>query len=100
MNKKILEASILAEFPTTKPCEITHDENESTYKFQGINLDDCYDENGELNRILLIARQDGFFWNVHNIKRMIENCGFNATLNKKPITNTNKQSEAIIHISY
>ena len=99
MERKLLEASIISEFPTVTISQIIHNENESIYKFTGINIDDCYNDEGVLDNIMLIARQDGFFWNVHNIKRMMENCGFNVDIDKNPISEINNRVEATLYVN-
>ena len=76
---RIIDAAIQGEFGPVDWFESTlHDDSKYSLTLIGPRIDT---ENGETcTSISFIARQDGFFWKMHQIKNMIKNCGYNAEL--------------------
>ena len=96
----LLDVSIENEFAPLDWADQTLDED-GVYMitFTGPCYGECCDENGNLNSIKLLALQDGFFWKMHNIKRMIENCGFAVlSFNKYEATKDDPFSEVTITV--
>lgn len=100
INAKILEASIQNEFGPLDWADMTlHEDGEYSMTFTGPCYSECCDEEGNLDRIKLLALQDGFFSKMHRIKRMIENCGLEIlSFNKYKATKDDPFSEVTINV--
>ena len=100
VNAKILEASIQNEFaPLDWADQTLHKDGRLSMTFTGPTYSECCDEDGNLNRIKLLALQDGFFSKMHKIKRMIEFCGLEILrFDKHEATKDDPFSEATIDI--
>ena len=84
INAKILEASIQNEFGPLDWADMTlHEDGKYSMTITGPCYSECCDKEGNLDRIKLLALQDGFFSKMHRIKRMIENCGLEILNFKK-----------------
>ena len=96
----MLDVAIQVEFaPLDWADQTLDDDGIYMITFTGPCYSECCDEDGNLNGIKLLALQDGFFSKIHNIKRMIENCGFTVlAFNKYEATKNDPWSEANITI--
>ena len=97
----LLDVSIENEFgPLDWADQTIYEDGEYSITFTGPCYSECCDEDGNLDKIKLIALQDGFFWKMHNIKRMIENCGFEVlSFSKYEATKDDPWSEVSISIN-
>ena len=102
VKANLLDASIQNEFgPLDWADQTLYDDGVYMITFTGPCYSECCDENGNLNRIKLLALQDGFFAKMHNIKRMIENCGIKViSFNKFEASKDDPFAEAIIEIDF
>ena len=103
INEKctIIDVSIENEFAPLEWFDQTIDKENNTYSitFVGPTYSECCNDDGTFNNIKMLALQDGFFWKMHNIKRMLHNCGYeNVKLIKTEMNKENLCSEATIEI--
>lgn len=95
-----IDATIQNEFaPLDWADQTLYEDGTYSITFTGPTYSECCDKNGKLNNIKLLALQDGFFWKMQNIKRMLHHCGFeDVKLTKYEATKDDPFSEATILI--